>query len=167
MLKNKMIQQTLVLIKPDGIQRGLIGEIIKRFEQRGLKIAGMKMVHADDLIAGKHYNETIEEKHGKHVRDYLTNYLTSGPVVAMVIQGSNAISTVRKIVGSTYPGEADIGTIRGDYAHASKDYVKKNNQGHNLIHASENQEDAKNELALWFSADEIHTYKLSHEEHIY
>jgi nucleoside-diphosphate kinase len=162
-----MIQQTLVLIKPDGIQRGLIGEIIKRFEQRGLKIAGMKMVHADDLIAGKHYNETIEEKHGKHVRDYLTNYLTSGPVVAMVIQGSNAISTVRKIVGSTYPGEADIGTIRGDYAHASKDYVKKNNQGHNLIHASENQEDAKNELALWFSADEIHTYKLSHEEHIY
>ena len=161
------IEQTLVLIKPDGIERGLVGEIIKRFEQRGLKIVGMKMVQADKSLAGKHYKETIEHKHGKHVRDYLLDYLISGPVIAMVIQGSDAISVVRKIVGSTYPGEADIGTIRGDYTHASKEYVKKNNQGHNLIHASENEEDAKKELSLWFSIDEIHEYKLSHEEHIY
>ena len=162
-----MLQKTLVLIKPDGVERGLIGEIVKRFEQRGLKIVGMKMVHVDNSLAGKHYTESIAEKHGKRVRDYLTNYLTSGPVIAIIIQGSSAISIVRKIVGSTYPGEADIGTIRGDYTHASKEYVKKNNQGHNLIHASENEEDAKKELSLWFSIDEIHEYKLSHEEHIY
>ncbi len=85
----------------------------------------------------------------------------------MVIYGSSAISTVRKIIGdSPYPGEARIGTIRGDFAHASKRYVKKFQQGHNLIHASANKKDAKNELALWFSIDEIHDYKLSAEEHL-
>ncbi|MEK6890550.1 MAG: nucleoside-diphosphate kinase [Nanoarchaeota archaeon] len=162
-----MLQQTLVLIKPDGVERGLIGEIIKRFEQRGLKIVGMKMVNVERSLAESHYAESIATKHGKHVRDYLLDYVTSGPVVAIIIQGSNAISTVRKIVGSTYPGEADLGTIRGDFAHASKEYVKKNNQGHNLIHASENEEDAKKELALWFTETEIHDYKLSHENHIY
>lgn len=161
-----MIQQTLVLIKPDGVQRGLIGEIIKRFEQRGLKIVGMKMTQPMKDITEQHYGKAIAEKHGQHVLDYLIDYLTSGPVIAIVVQGSSAIKTVRKIVGSTYPGEADIGTIRGDYAHASKEYAKKNNQGHNLIHASENEEDAKKELALWFKSDEIHDYKLSHEEHI-
>ena len=144
-----MIQQTLILIKPDGVERGLIGDIIKRFEQRGLKLIGMKMVHADKSLAGKHYDESIVEKHGKHIRDYLTSYLTSEPAIAIVIRGSNAISIVRKIVGATYPGEADIGTIRGDYAHASKDYVKKNNQGHNLIHASENEEDTKKKSWLY------------------
>ena len=162
-----MIQQTLVLIKPDGIKRGLVGEIIKRFEQRGLKIIGLKMVHIDKSHAEKHYKESIAEKHGKPVRDYLTNYITSSPVIAMVIQGSNAIVHVRKILGSTYPGEADIGTIRGDFAHASKLYAKTNNQGHNLIHASENEQDAKEELNLWFSLDEIYNYKLSAEEHFY
>lgn len=162
-----MINQTLVLIKPDGLERGLVGEIIKRFEQRGLKIVGMKMVHVERSVAEKHYAESIGEKHGKHVRDYLLDYITEGPVIAIVVQGSNVVSLVRKLVGSTYPGEADIGTIRGDYAHASKQYVKTNNQGHNLIHASENEEDAKKELALWFSVDEIHDYKLSHEDHIY
>ena len=160
-----MIQQTLVLIKPDGIQRGLIGEIIKRFEQRGLKIVGMKMIEPKSNSAEQHYGKAIAEKHGQHVLDYLIDYLTSGPVITMVIQGSSAIKTVRKIIGSTYPGEADLGTIRGDFAHASKEYAKKNNQGHNLIHASENEEDAKKELALWFSINEIYDYKLSAEEH--
>lgn len=162
-----MIQQTLVLIKPDGVQRGLIGEIIRRFEQRGLKIVGMKMVKVEKSFAEKHYTESISKKHGKHVRNYLLNYITSTPVIALAIQGSNAINLVRKIVGSTYPGEADIGTIRGDFAHASKDYVKKYRQGKNLVHASENEEDAKKELALWFSIDEVHDYKLSAEEHLF
>lgn len=161
------IEQTLVLIKPDGIERGLIGEIIKRFEQRGLKIVGMKMVQAERSFAGKHYKEAIEHKHGKHVRDYLLDYLISGPVIAMVIQGLGAIAAVRKIVGSTYPDEAQIGTIRGDFAHTPKTYAKSKNRLHNLIHASENEEDAKEELALWFSIDEIHDYKLSHEDHMY
>ena len=162
-----MIQQTLVLIKPDGIQRGLIGEIIKRFEQRGLKIVGLKLVKVDKVHASKHYKESIAQKHGEHVRNYLLDYITSSPIIAMAIQGSNAIAHVRKIVGSTYPGEADIGTIRGDFAHASKIYAKTNNQGHNLIHASENEQDAKEELDLWFSKDEIVDYKLSAEEHFY
>lgn len=162
-----MLQQTLVLIKPDGVERGLIGEIIKRFEQRGLKIVGMKMVHADKSFAAKHYKESIAQKHGQHVRDNLLEYLSSGPVIAIVIQGVNAIAAVRKIVGTTYPGEADMGTIRGDFCHASKEYVKTFQQGHNLIHASENEEDAKEELALWFSINEIFDYKLSAESHFY
>jgi len=162
-----MIQQTLVLIKPDGVQRGLIGEIIKRFEQRGLKIIGMKMVHVDKSHAQKHYKEIIAQKHGEHVRNYLMDYITCGPVIELVIQGSNAIAAIRKIVGDTYPGEAAIGTIRGDFCHASKSYVKTNQQGHNLIHASENEEDAKEEIALWFSNNELHNYKLSAEEHLY
>jgi nucleoside-diphosphate kinase len=159
-----MIQQTLVLIKPDGVQRGLIGEIVKRFEQRGLKIIGLKMVHVDKSFAEKHYTEDIEKRHSKEVRDYLVDYITSGPVIAIVIQGSNAIEAVRKIIGATYPGEADIGTIRGDFAHASKAYVKKFQKGKNLVHSSASEQDAKSELALWFSIDEIHDYKLSAEE---
>ncbi len=162
-----MIQQTLVLIKPDGVKRGLIGEIIKRFEQRGLKIVGIKMVHARKSIAEKHYTETITEKHGKHVRDNLLKYISSSPVIAIVLQGVNAIKIVRKIVGNTYPGDAEIGSIRGDFAHASKDYVKSKNLGHNLVHASDNEEDAKRELALWFSINEIFDYKRTDEEHFF
>ena len=85
----------------------------------------------------------------------------------MVIEGSSAISIVRKIVGSTYPGDAALGTIRGDYAHVSKNYAKTKNCGKNLMHASENEEDAKKELALWFSVDEIYNYKLSAENHLF
>lgn len=162
-----MIEQTLILIKPDGVQRGLIGEIIKRFEQRGLKIVGMKMTNPDKSVAEEHYQESIAKKHGKHVRNYLLDYITNGPIISMIIQGSNAIELARKIVGDTYPGQADLGTIRGDFCHVSKQYVKKNQQGHNLIHASENKEDAERELALWFSTDEIYDYKLSSEEHLF
>ncbi len=162
-----MLQQTLVLIKPDGVERGLVGEIVKRFEQRGLKIVGMKMVNVERSLAESHYPESIATKHGKHVRDYLLDYVTMGPVVAIVIQGLNAVSNVRKIVGSTYPDEAEIGTIRGDFSHTPKQYAKTENRLHNLIHASENEEDAKKELVLWFSEDEIHEYELSHEKHIY
>lgn len=161
-----MIQQTLVLIKPDGVQRGLVGEIIKRFEQRGLKIVGLKMVEVTKSLAEKHYTEQIEKRHGKEVRDYLMDYLRSGPVIAMIVQGSSAIATVRKIVGTTYPGESPLGSIRGDFCHVSRDYVKKNHQGKNLIHASEDEEQAKRELSLWFSVDEIHDYKYSAEEHL-
>jgi nucleoside-diphosphate kinase len=161
-----MLQQTLVLIKPDGVQRGLMGEIIKRFEQRGLKIVGMKMVSVNGDLAQKHYTKDITELHGQHVRDYLVDYLQSGPVIAMVVSGSSAIAQVRKIVGSTFPGEADIGTIRGDFAHVSKQYVKTKQQGRNLVHASANEEDAEKELALWFSVDEIHDYKLAAEEYL-
>ncbi len=162
-----MIQQTLVLIKPDGVARGLMGEIIKRFEQCGLKIVGMKMVVSNKSIAEKHYTDEITKKHGQHVRNSLLNYITSGPIVAMAIQGSDAIALVRKIVGSTYPGESSVGTIRGDFCHASKKYVKTKQQGSNLVHASENKDDAKKELALWFSVDEIHDYETAIEKYIF
>ena len=142
----------------------LIGEIIKRFEQRGLKIVGVKMVQVDKSLAEKHYSEQMEQRHGKKVRDYLIDYLRSSPVIAMVVQGSSAIEAVRKIVGTTYPGESPIGTIRGDFCHVSRNYVKAHQQGNNLIHASEDPEQAKTELALWFSVDEIHDYKLAAEE---
>jgi nucleoside-diphosphate kinase len=161
-----MIQQTLVLIKPDGVQRGLAGEIIKRFEQRGLKITAMKLVQADRILAGKHYNESIAEKHGEKARNALIDYITFGPVIAMVIQGSSAISTVRKIVGATFPGDAGIGTIRGDFTHISKVRVKETNKGYNLVHASENEDDAKKEIELWFSDKEIYDYKLSAEDYL-
>ncbi len=160
------LQQTLVLIKPDGVQRGLIGEVIKRFEQRGLKIVGLKLTHADKGFAQKHYREDIIERHGEDVRNELIKYISSGPVIAMVIEGIEAIEVVRKIVGSTFPGEADIGTIRGDFCHMSKDYVKSSNKGSNVIHASSDEEDAKLELALWFSIDEIHSYKKCDDEHV-
>ena len=162
-----MIQQTLVLIKPDGLKRGLIGEILGRFEKRGLKIVGLKMIQPQKNLAEQHYNESISEKHGEDVRNRLLNYITNGPVVAIVVQGINAISLVRKIVGSTYPGEADLGTIRGDFCHATKDYVKTKQQGSNLIHASENEEDARKELGLWFSIEEIFDYKISAEEFLF
>jgi len=161
------VEQTLILIKPDGMQRGLIGEIIKRFEQRGLKIVGLKMVQADKNLAEKHYTESIAKKHGEHVRKSLLTFVTEHPVIAMVVQGSDAISTVRKIVGSTFPGEADIGTVRGDFCHISKEYMKEKNKPQNLVHASENKEDAKKELSLWFSVDEIFDYKISAEDIIY
>lgn len=157
-----MIQQTLVLVKPDGVQRGLIGEIIKRFEQRGLKVVGMKMVEVDADFSKNHYAELIE----KDFYPGLESYITSGPVVALVVEGVDAIENVRKIVGTTESKSAVPGTIRGDYSHVS--YAYADNKGiaiKNLIHASGNEEDAKKELSLWFSIDELHTYKRSDEEH--
>jgi len=162
-----MIEQTLVLIKPDGVERGLIGEVIKRFEQRGLKIIGLKMIKAEKSFAEKHYTEDITLRHGKQVRESLINFITRNPIIAIAIQGINAIEIVRKIVGSTFPGEADIGTIRGDYCHASKDYVKSKQQGANVVHASADEKDAKSELALWFSIDEIYDYKIAIEKQVF
>jgi len=163
-----MIEQTLVFVKPDGVKRGLIGEIIKRFEQRGLKIVGLKLVDVKEDMAKKHYREDIAERHGEKVRKSVIKYVTSGPVCAMVIEGIHAVTAVRKIVGSTYPGEADVGTIRGDYCHASKEYIKGDkSNGFNLVHASGSEEEAKIELALWFSVDEIHDYKRAGEEQFY
>ena len=160
------LQKTLVLIKPDGVLRGIVGEIIRRFEQRGLKIVGLKMINPDKSAAEEHYSESITTKHGKHVRDYLLNYITESPIIAIALQRDNAIKLVRKIVGSTYPGEADIGTIRGDFAHASKEYVKEFQQGKNLVHAAENEEDAKRELSIWFSIDDIHDYSRTDDRHL-
>ncbi len=162
------IEQTLVLIKPDGVARGLIGEIIKRFEQRGMKIVALKLVKIEEDRAKKHYTEDISRRRGEKVRKSLIKYITEGPVVAMVIEGVDAIENVRKLCGDTESKSALPGTIRGDFSHVSYKHAdEKNIPVKNLVHASANKEDARKELALWFSVDEIHDYKTSHESQVF
>jgi len=162
---NKMIEKTLVLIKPDGVQRALVGRIIQRFEDVGLKIVATKMVWVDKEFASKHYFD-VGERHGERVLNSLTDYLTEGPVIAMVLQGVSSIALVRKLVGSTYPSEALPGTIRGDLSHISKDYANRNEKRvGNLIHASSSAKDAEYEISLWFGKDEIHEYTVAFESH--
>lgn len=163
-----MIEHTLVLIKPDGVKRGLIGELVKRFEQRGMKIVGLKMVWVDEEFAKKHYTEDITKRRGEHVRNYLVKFLQESPVIAIVIEGVNAVENVRKIVGGTEPREAQPGTIRGDFAHVSYSYAdKKEMVVRNIVHASGNQKEAKYEISLWFKPKEIYKYKTVHEEHVF
>ena len=136
------MERTLVLIKPDGVQRGLVGPILTRFEQRGLKIVGMKLMHVPTELAEKHYAEHV----GKGFYNGLISYITSSAIVAMVLEGSNAIVAVRKTVGATKSFEAEAGSIRGDYALEV---------GRNLVHASDAPETAQREVALWFSEGEL------------
>lgn len=159
-----MIEKTLVLIKPDGVKRGLMGEIIKRFEQRGLKIVGMKMIWIDEHFSKKHYSAHVKKSFYKQLEDFIV----SGPVVAMVIDGIHAIEIVRKIVGSTEPKSAEIGTIRADFSHVSYTYADTKGMAiKNLIHASGNPEEAAIEIGLWFKPEEIYDYKTVHEEHVF
>lgn len=154
------IERTLVLIKPDGVFRNLVGKILMRFEDAGLKIIGMKMFWADENFAKKHYTDDISKKHGEKVRNELIGYITEGPVIAIVLEGIDAIKVVRKMVGSTYPNDAPAGTIRGDFAHISKEFANTNNRMvKNLIHASGDEKDAKHEIKLWFKESELHSYK--------
>lgn len=163
-----MMERTLVLIKPDGVQRSLTGEIISRFERVGFKIIGMKMVWIDKKFAEKHYTEDITKRRGEKVRNDLLKYIVEGPVIAIVLEGINVIENVRKLVGGTEPKSAPPGTIRGDYAHVS--YAYADNKGiaiKNLIHASGDKKDAEYELKLWFSDKELHSYKNVHDVHIF
>ena len=158
-----MIERTLVLLKPDAVQRGLMGEIIMRFERVGLKVVGAKMVWADKDFSKKHYAEHVEKPFYKG----LETVITSGPVLALVIEGIESIATVRKMVGATEPKGSAPGTIRGDYAHVSYGYADLKGIGiKNLIHASANASDAEREVALWFKNDELHSYKTVHDVHV-
>jgi nucleoside-diphosphate kinase len=139
-------ERTLVLVKPDGVQRQLAGQIIARFEQRGLKIVGLKLVMVDRDLAERHY--AVHK--GKPFYEGLVAFITSSPLVAVALEGPNAIGMVRTMVGATKPTEAAPGTIRGDLA------VE---MGQNLIHASDGPETATAELALWFGADELVSYE--------
>jgi len=161
-----MIEKTLVLVKPDGVQRGLIGRIISRFEDAGLKIVGLKMVWINKEFAHKHYTEDLARRRGEHVRKYMTDFITSGPVVAMVLEGVHAIENVRKICGTTEPKAAPPGTIRGDYSHVSFEHCDKKKQVvKNIIHASADKKDAEYEVELWFKPEELHGYKTVHDIH--
>lgn len=157
------IERTLVLLKPDAVQRAYMGEIISRFERVGLKAVGMKMVWVDKDFSKKHYAEHVE----KGFYAGLEETITAGPVLAMVLEGVEAIALVRKMVGSTEPKSSPPGTIRGDYAHVSYGYADSKKIGiRNLIHASANAEDAKKEVGLWFKPEELHSYKTVHDAHL-
>ena len=162
-----MLEQTLVLLKPDAVQRAFIGEIITKFEKAGLKIAAMKLIHATEELAKSHYTEDLAKRRGEHVRTYNINFITEGPIVAIVLEGIQAIEIVRKIVGSTEPRQAQPGTIRGDYAHVSYAHAdEKKTVVRNLIHASSDKNDAENEIKVWFKPNEIFKYKTVHEMHL-
>lgn len=164
---SEMIQRTLVLVKPDGVSRHLVGEIIKRFEQRGIKIIGLKMLKSDSKKAAVHYNEEIEKRYGRDVRNRLIEYINEGPIVALALEGIDCVNVARKICGSTYPNEAAIGTIRGDFAHMSKDYANQNLKNvKNLVHASGNLEEAKTEIKIWFKEDELYSYDVDHDKYV-
>ena len=159
-----MIERSLVVIKPDGVERGLVGEIIKRFENAGLKILGIKMVWLDKKFAAEHYKAHKD----KSFFNELVDFITEGPVVAMVLEGVHAVDNVRRLVGSTSPHTAPPGTIRGDFAHISMAYASQMGLGgKNLIHASGNLEEAKEEIKLWFSDKELYTYTTVHEKHVF
>ncbi len=139
------MQRTLVLAKPDAVQRGLIGEIIGRFERKGLKVVGLRFLSVPREMADEHYAVHA----GKHFYDGLVEFITSGPVAAIALEGPDAIAVVRKMVGKTMPNEAEPGTIRGDLGISGL---------RNLIHASDATDTAETELALWFGADALVDY---------
>ncbi|MEK6837197.1 MAG: nucleoside-diphosphate kinase [Nanoarchaeota archaeon] len=162
-----MIERTLVLLKPDAVQRGIMGRVLSRFEDAGLKVVGMKLVWVDKRFAYRHYTEELAKRAGKHVREMIAEFLTTGPVVAIVLEGINAIENVRKMVGSTEPKSAAPGTIRGDFSHMSYGYAdSKKSPVKNLVHASANKKEAEAEVKLWFTAKELHSYKTVHDIHI-
>jgi len=139
------MERTLVLIKPDGVQRGLVGEIVARFERKGLKLVGLRMLDVSPALAERHYAVHA----GKHFYAGLVEFITSGPVAAVALEGPDAIATVRRMVGRTMPNEADAGTIRGDLGISGL---------RNLIHASDAVDTAVAEIELWFGADDLVDY---------
>ena len=153
-----MLERTLVLIKPDGVQRSLAGEILHRFERMGLKIVGLKMVRIDPDFSKKHYEAHV----GKPFYPALEEFIVSAPVIAIALEGVHAVDVVRKSVGATEPSAALPGTIRGDYAMHSYAYTRsKGICVRNLIHASEDANSADRELNLWFAPEELHSYRLT------
>ena len=179
------VEQTLILIKPDGVKRQLIGEIIKRFEESNLKVCALKMTWPDKELAEKHYpldeewakqafekTKKVAEEEGRKLefsdhlefgetlQKWLVDFITESPIIAMTIKGPNAIISVRKIVGATEPCKADLGTIRKDFA-SEESYEKANSAKRclrNLIHASDSIENAEREINVWFLDNEVHKY---------
>lgn len=188
-MDNPKQERTFLMIKPDGVTRGLIGEIIHRVEKCGLKIVALEMVHPTEKQMDEHYpkdkewitrlgKKTLEtykkygynaikelgtdkpEKIGPMVRKWLIQFMTSAPLVKMIIQGVHAVDMVRKMAGPTMPALAEMGTIRGDFSVDSAAIANKNKRAvRNIIHASETQQEAKHEIKHWFSPDVIHNYK--------
>ncbi len=163
-----LVQRSLVVLKPDSVQRGIVGEIISRFERVGLKIVGMKMVMPDEDQYRAHYEDIgkMITRRGEQAFRYNLNYMMTGPVIAMVLEGVEAVPLVRKIVGPTEPKSAEMGTIRGDYSHMSFGYSDAKGMGvPNLVHASGNPDEAQKEIALWFKPEELYDYSDLNEKY--
>ncbi len=161
------MERTLIILKPDAVQRGLMGEIISRFERAGLKPIGMKMLSPDEDHYFHHY-ETIGKivsRRGDEVYRRNSEFMMNGPVVAIVLEGVEALEVARKLVGDTEPKSALPGTIRGDFSHLSYKHVNEYSKSglSNLIHASADAQDAKQEIKHWFKEDELFDYRLAHE----
>lgn len=150
------MERSLVLLKPDALERGIMGEIITRFERVGAKIVGLKMLVSEEDTAKLHYTDDLAQRRGEHVRQMMVDMLTSGPIVAIALEGIEIVEVVRKMIGGTEPKTAAPGTIRGDYAHVSFKHADSNNIGiFNLIHASGSVEEAQTEIAVWFKPEEL------------
>lgn len=158
-----MLERTLILLKPDAIDRGILGEIVTRFERVGAKLIGLKMLLSEKDTAQKHYTEDLAKRRGEHVRELMINMLTSGPIVAIALEGIDIIEVVRKMIGATEPKAAAPGTIRGDYAHISYRYADEKKIGvFNLVHASDSPENAATEIAVWFKPEELVSHRPSY-----
>ncbi|MEZ4195443.1 MAG: nucleoside-diphosphate kinase [Candidatus Paceibacterota bacterium] len=192
MKKHPHQERTFVILKPDTVQRSLIGEVIKRFEQTGLKCTAMKMFVPDEESLLKHYHKTDEwflkkgtkivedlmaqnlpiEKepieYGRDIIRTVVNYMTAGPVVAMILEGNQAVAVVTKIVGTTEPSTSDVGTIRGDYTIDSYAHASYENRAvRNLIHCSDAVAEAEREIAIWFDEKEVMNYSTAQERIMY
>ena len=161
------VERTLVLLKPDAVARGLVGHVLTRFENALLKVVAAKMVWMDADLTRRHYFD-LEERFGPSVYNAMANFMQTGPVIAIILEGVDAIATTRKLVGATYPDQAAPGTIRGDFAHMSRSYANSNKVAvANLVHASGNAEEAAREIDVWFAKDEIHEYRCAAEHYVH
>lgn len=165
-MKGKSLERTLIIFKPDSVMRGIVGEILTRFERVGLKIVGAKMLHPDYKHYFEHYEGigTLKSRKGDEIFESTMTSMQDGPVIAMVLEGVDAVETVRKMVGGTEPKSALPGTIRGDYAHVS--YGQASSVGRavaNIVHASADKKEAIKEIDHWFSESELYDYETVHE----
>lgn len=185
-------EQTLILIKPDGVQRSLVGEVVRRIERSGLKLVALKMLvptpdqltahyHKDDawfLEKGERIASDRKEKglpadkepieYGRAIIDQLVTFMTSGPIIAMVVQGNRSVAIVKKLVGVTEPVTSDVGTIRGDYTVDSYEHAGVQERAvRNLVHCSDQPQEAEREIAVWFKPEEIIKYRLVSEQILY
>ena len=186
-------EKTVLIVKPDGVRRGLVGEVLSRVEKRGLKIIALEMIQATKEQIDEHYpkdeawlkrvgDKTVKNfatygldlkqlgtevplEIGKLIRGWLLDYMTSGPIVKVVVKGIHSIAMVRKLVGQSMPSAAEMGTIRGDFSVDDATAANRDMRAiHNLVHASETQEEAAHEVAFWFASDDICDYKRAEED---
>jgi nucleoside-diphosphate kinase len=163
------IEKTLIILKPDTVARGLVGEVLRRFERTGLKLVGMKFLLPDMSRLESHYEGIgkLLTRKGKDIYNNTVEYMCSGPVLAIVLEGVEAVEVVRKLVGSTEPKTAIPGTIRSDYSHVSYEHANESGAVRNIVHASATKEEANLEIAIWFDEGDILDYLNVHQAHTF